>query len=213
MKKFFTLITICICCAISGCAAQSSKIDSASAQLENPLQVPLIGDSPSVHVQTENTTQAREDLDGLLIALLQSEYNMHIADDAQSADYVIELTIDRFNQAGTTSTSASAGDVALPALVGGTLGAQLGSSTNSSDGTLIGAGLGVAAGIGVALLASSGTAYLWEMGVDVNIIDTQNETLTSRINAKAQGEDMDALEAAQALENEVAWSIVRAFKK
>ncbi len=213
MKKHFFALTICFCFIISGCAPQNSGTDIARATLENPLQVPLVGNSPSVYIQSNNTTQAREDIDGLLIALLQSEYNMHIADDAKSADYIINLTVERFGQVGTESTSASTGEVALPALGGAVAGAQIGSSIDGGDGALIGAGVGAAAGIAFGLLTSGSTAYIWEMLVEVEIEAEQGETFTSRIDAKAQGEEMDDTEAAQALENEVAWAIVRTFKR
>ncbi len=213
MPKTYSIIILCFCWIIAGCASQNSGTDFASASLENPLQVPLIAGSPSVHIVTKNTTQAQVDISGLLIALLQSEYDMQIANNAQSADYIIELTVDSFGKIGSQSSSASAGDVALPALSGAALGAQIGSSIDGGEGALWGVGIGAAAGVGLGMLAASGTDYIWEMIVEVNIEDKQNENFTSRIEAKAQGKDMDALEASQALENEIAWAIVRAFKK
>ncbi len=211
--KYFLALTICFCFLISGCASQGAGSDKALATMENPLKVPLVGEEPSFYIVVKNSTTAQIDLEGITIALLQSEYDMQIADNAAIADYVINLTIDNFAQTGTEHISASTGEVALPAVGGAVAGAQIGSSIDGGEGALIGAGIGALAGISLGIMTSGGTHQIWQMTVDIDIEDQQNEKFTSRIDAKAQGEDMDAQEAAEALQNEVAWSVVRAFNK
>ncbi len=213
MFKCHTLIIICICFIISGCATKSSSTDISKATLENPLYIPLTQSGLTVYIKSKNTTHAKEDIDGLLLALLQSEYAMNMANNVNDADYVIELTIENFANIGTVDTPIDAVDVAVPTLVGAASGAEIGSAIGDDEGALIGVGIGAAAGLGIGMLAADSEQFVWQMLVDVVIEDNEGETFTTRVSAQAQGEDMNAMEAAQALENEVAWSIVRSFKK
>ncbi len=213
MQARYILTILCCFSILSGCASKSSSIDISKATLENPLQIPLDAHGLKVYITSKNSTHATEDIDGLLLALLQSEYGMHMADTKNDANYIIELEVESFANIGTVDTPIDVVDVALPALVGAGTGAQIGSSIDGGEGALIGAGIGAATGIGIGLLSSGAEQNVWQMIVNININDKADESFTTRIHAQSQGEDMSAQEAAHALENEVAWTIVRAFKK
>ncbi len=149
-----------------GCASKNiNTIDVSRATLENPLHIPLHNQNSKVSIISKNTTHAKEDIDDLLLALLQSEHGMRLAQSPAQADFTIYLDIENF------------------------------------------------AKVNVGTLLARGKQGVWQMTVDVQINDNKDENFTTRITAQAQGENMDAVKAAQALENEVAWTIVRAFNK
>ncbi len=208
MKKIFSVFLCCFLLTACG-----SKADMSTASLENPLFIPLVEDS-SLFVSSTNLTQARVDVAGTLLAFMQSEYDMHMADSAAVADYAIHLTIENFSHIQTDSQNINAADVFLPALIGAVAGAQLGHDVGSGTGLAVGASLGAVTGAGIGYVASGSTnREHWQMHVSVDITDKDGESFMTRVNARVEGDDMDAAEAAQALEIEVAMAIIKAFQK
>ncbi len=208
MKKIVSVLLACLFLTACG-----SKADMSTASLENPLLIPLIEES-SVFVTSNTITQARVDVAGTLLAFLQSEYDMRMADSAAGADYAIHLTIENFAHVKTDSNSVNAADVFLPALIGAVTGAQLGFDVGDGTGLAVGAGVGAVTGAGIGYAASgSQSRSHWQMLVSVDITDKHDESFMTRVDARVEGDDMDAQEAAQALEIEVAMAILKAFQK
>ncbi len=197
----YVSIILCFCILSVGCASKNITTNMSKATLENPLHIPLTKSVNKVYIISKNITRAKEGVDGLLLALLQSEHSMSLANNASQADYTIRLEVESFAKIGTVDTPMDASDVALPPLIGTTSGTQIGSSDESRGGASIG------------MLSANGEQEVWQMVVDVDVEDKEGETFTTRVTAQSQGTSMDANEAAEALENEVAWTIVRAFKK
>ncbi len=212
MKKNKFFISLCLSCMfLVSCAGKN--IDApAHVDLENPLIIPITHENPSFYIISSNKTAAREDIKGLLTALLQSDYGIRLADSAAEADYVVRLTVETFHTAGRTEAPVDAASLALPIIASAAGGAQIGAEIDGGEGALYGAGIGLVVGLGIGLLTQDGDHIIWRMTAQVDV-EHKGESFTSRIDARVQDEYMDAAQAALALEDKVARAIAQAFRK
>ncbi len=218
MKKFLLLPIVCMCFFLSACAAgQNSTSGSASpppassAPAAAEMRIPPMEDSSAVFVQVQNNTQASEDLEGTILAFMQSEHGASIAYSAAEADYVIYVTLEKFGMLGTEKDSPGAAEVAIPALVGLGVGSQVGGSFGTS-GAWIGAGIGLIAGLAIGN-SSSEEVLVWHMDASVKVKDAKNAEYATKLTPKAKGAQMSADVASATLQNSIAWSVVRSFSK
>ncbi len=214
MKKLFLFPMLCFCLLLSACGAEqsSSSAPPTSAQAGASFTVPLKTDSPYIFIEVKNTTAMQGDLRGTVLALMQSEYGAMAADTAAEADYIIHVDIHAFHQLGSESRSASTAEVAIPAVAGAALGAQIGGSF-SGKGGLVGAGIGLVAGVMLGSATGGEEVLVWQAQMQLKVQDRQGKNYASKLMPQAKGQNMDALTAAANIENTAAWSVVRAFKK
>ncbi len=218
MKKFLLLPIVCMCFFLSACAAgQNSSSSSApppptsSAPAAADMRIPLMKDSPAVFVQVTNNTKASEDLEGTILAFMQSEHGASIVDFATEADYVIYVTLEKFGMLGTEKEAPDAAQVAIPALLGVSIGSQVGGSFGT-NGAWIGAGIGLIAGLALGN-ASSEEVLVWHMDASVKVKDAKNAEYATKLTPKTKGAQMSADVASATLQNSIAWSVVRSFSK
>ncbi len=213
MKHIASILILCFCCTLLGaCAGLSGGSATGSSEVDLPLSLPLAQNS-TVFIQTENTFDIDLDLDGLVLALLQSEYGVRLADSARDADYSIVLIVESFEQTDVTDVPIDVKETALLGLAGVATGAGVGSSINGGEGAAWGAGIGALAGIGIGLLHNAGQErFLWEMVVTVDIRDPEGETHVREVFAEVEDQGMMQGDAIIALEDEVAWAVVDMFE-
>ncbi len=212
MKKSKLFISLCFLCMFLASCGSKNTASSGHVQLENPLVIPINQEEPTFYILSTNKTAAREDIKGLLTALLQSDYDIRLADSPYDADYVVNLTVETFQTIGRTEAPLDTASLALPIIVTAAGGAQVGAEVSGGEGALYGVGIGLVVGLGIGLLTQDGDHILWQMTTHIDV-EHKGESFISRIDARVQGENMNASEAAIALEDKVARAIVQAFKK
>ncbi len=210
MKKLFFLPMLCFCFLLTACGGSSSPSPEQSLPQDAHLNVPVSEDYPSVFITVNNTTSMQEYLKGTILALMQSEHGAREADAPEDADYIIDITISKFNQVGSETSSASAADMALPGIAGATLGAQIG---GSFDGSLVGAGIGLVAGVALGSMLGSEEMLVWQSEMQLSITDANEKKYATKLTPQAKGAQMNAQNAAALIENSAAWSVVHAFRK
>ena len=225
-KMLLTWLLIC-CCGLSACAARSGAPGSVSATaLSAPALEPLpVPAGASLFVECEDKSGAGVDLQGILMALLQSDRGMRVADAASTADYVVRVTVVQAGLVNSQVVGMALADAAGPALLGTLGGAAVGGAVGGRSGMGWGAGIGLLVGLGSGYAGNhDNTAYTWALITDVRIsapplaagktgtkADRQRRELASRVTATADGVNLNREDALPALESSVAQEIVRAF--
>ncbi len=218
------------CVLLSSCApAQAPPYGSATnypgqhqpkTQNNQPMQqtgafnlAPVQGDV-KVFIRVNNQTQVQEDLVGTVYALLQSEIQAEQANSIGEADYDINILLERFAQVPLGSSSGLS-NAFVPSLMGTSVGASVGALIGVNDGALIGAGIGLVTGFTVGFTSepNGGHNYAWQLDAFVTIRDKDGQTFRKRISHSVPAQNLSMYDSASAVFNNLAWSIVRSFKR
>ncbi len=211
MKNYFILPFLCFCMFLTACAATQNELPPAPPPAAQ-LRILPVAENPSIYVEVINKTKAKENLKGTIFALMQSEHGAQEAYEPEQADYIISVTMERFGMLGTVKEGADAVELAIPTISGLALGTQIGGAI-SADGAFIGAGVGLLAGLALGSAMGSDEVMVWQMDARVSVKDKNNKEYVTDLTPREKGKDMVADTAAAALENAVAWAVVRSFEK
>lgn len=216
------LFVVSLCCCLSACAGRGTLQTEVHS---NPvLDLPQLSPPDSLWVSVQNSTESAdsgESLQAVLVAFLQSDAGIRMADSEAAADYILRVNI---LQAGLTGTMPMDMDIA-EGLGSATAGAMLGFGVGnavSPDGAAWGAGAGLVLGLGIGYASTANdNEDTWTMLADVQVQRTTNVKNSSNIHPIAQshmeatvyGTNLTRERAIPSLEDALAQEIAKYFKK
>lgn len=203
--------------------AQGMGGNTAKVESNPPLTMVQLPAGSAVWVEVNDKSElgdVGQDVRSLLVALLQSDKGLSVADSAAAAAGTVRVDI---LQMGLTSSEKVQFDTAQGfgvGLTGAVLGLGIGSGVGGRDGALWGAGLGLALGFTAGGAAGGGSADTWALLADVQISSgnspksrpatepAKGAEVLSRVAVTAQGRDMPRESALATLEDALVQHIV-----
>ena len=180
-----------------------------------PITLPS-GASVYLDVTSAAGKNVGDDLQSLLLALLQSDRGVRIADSAAKADVVIKVHVREARITDRKAVGLSLSEAARPALVGTLGGTVVGGAIGGRKGAAWGAGAGLLLGLGYAWAENSdNTQDVWALIADVTLTrqksGAKGQESQSRIAVTGDGVNLNRDAALSALEDCLAQEIVKAF--
>lgn len=205
-------LALCICA--TGCASRGNDILVQPVRSVPMLQPVYMSDGAKLWVEVADTTGGN--LRGLLVAFLQSEKNMRLADSERDAECIIRIQVREMGQTDSRnlgpSFEAGARGAAWGLLTGATLGLAIGSRSGGGWGAGIGALLGLS--LGLASSADESSA-VWALRAGLVLERQRKGQRTLAYNgemlAVTEGLHMEHARAQHALETLLARDIVNAL--
>lgn len=220
-KECLLLGLLMLLCLAGGCAARSGVTD-AQVQSSPPLSGRPLAAGSQVWIEVKNTSEYEgniEDFRELLLALLQSDAGLRLAENATSADCVLRVHILQAGLASTETVGLNMREGFGSALSGALLGLAVGSGVGGRSGAAWGAGTGALVGVGIGYARNSdNTADTWTMLADVSVSygkksSSNTDGLQTRMAATVQGANLTRESALPSLEDALAQEIVKHFTR
>lgn len=221
-KRYLLCVLAVLYSLVLGCASQTSLQSRAESNPPFPQQ--HIPSGQELWVSIQNSTESAdsgEELRSTLIAFLQSEAALSIADSEEQANYVLRVNVLQVGLSDSEHVGMSLADGFGSAATGAVLGLGIGSGFGRQGGAWgTGAGLAVGLGVGYAL-NSDKSQDTWTMIADVQLLhrpkNKKNAALEavaqSRMASTVQGIGIKAENAIPALESTLSQEIVTYFRK
>lgn len=215
-------LTILLCCLLFACAGRG---DIHSGVHSNPaLELPPLLPSDRLWVDAQNSTESTgvaENLRNVLVAFLQSDAGIRIAESEAAADYILQVHILQVGLSGSMPMDMDFAEGMGSAASGAMLGLGIGGAI-SPEGAGWGAGAGLLVGLGIGYASTaSDNEDIWTMQADIQLKKIKNmknsvevqPTAPSKMEVSVQGANLDRERAIPALEDALAQEIAKHFIK
>lgn len=220
-------------CLMSACTGGGmGGRNNAKLESNPPLSMVSLPAGSRVWVEVQDRTALGDvgpELRSFLMALLQSDAGLSLADTASSATSIVRIDILQMDLTNSESVNFDVGRGFGVGLTGAALGLGIGRAVGGTKGSLWGLGLGLALGFTAGGAGGSdGTNDTWAMLTDVQITTdlpakgaatagkggTQGKgaEIASRVAVTAEGRDMQRDAALATLQDALIQHIVRHMK-
>lgn len=209
--RLFPVLFLLFCSLLAACASQQPDMTPLE---ETGISRAKLSPGSSVWVSVAGLNRAScEDLESLITASLQSDRGLSAADDADSADAVIRVTVRDVYLKDTKRGNIRGGEALRNTSIGAMLGLIIGSvaSHGHSGSTLLGAGIGAAAGLGATAM-DVGTTSVWAMDTEISIAPKGEAPNPELCTVTAEGSNMDRSRAENELKEKLSHTITTAIR-
>lgn len=216
---FFAIL---LCFQLVACAGKGDIQTGASSN--SALELPQLSPSDTVWVKVQNSTESTdvdENLRTVLVAFLQSDAALHMAESEAAADYILQVHILQVALSDSIPMDMDVAEGLGSAASGAVLGLAVGSAI-SPKGAGWGAGAGVLLGLGVGYASTaSDTEDIWIMHAEIQLQSAKKSkhrpevqsAAPSQMEVSVQGANLNRERALPALEDALAQEIAKHFIK